>query len=239
MKSYGQYCPIAIGSELVGDRWITLILRELILGSSRFNEIARGLPGISRTLLSDRLRQLERSGLIRREGAGNGAPAYRLTPAGEDLEPVIWSLGEWAVRWRYFADPEDHQLDDAHLMWCMQNRVCFERVPPGKVVIQFEVTGHRGRMNHYWLILEHGEATACLKDPGFEPSLVMATSSRELHRIWLGRTTLAESLASGATVLSGPLELRRAFPQWFAWSQFYPVLRRYADGRGISAPGAR
>src|SRR5439155_21284927 len=117
MRSYGQYCPVAVAAELLADRWTLLIVRELMVGSHRFNEIERGLPRISRSLLSGRLRQMERAGLVERRplavGSGSG---YHLTEAGADLKPIVRELGHWAVRWA-FADPRDDQLDGGLLLW--------------------------------------------------------------------------------------------------------------------------
>ena len=118
---YGQYCPVALGSEVLAERWTPLILREMILGSTRFNEIERGLPGISRSLLHKRLIQLERRGVLERVEIGRGHE-YHLTPAGKDLESVLMSLGEWMVRWLY-REPYPEEADPITLMWWMHRRV--------------------------------------------------------------------------------------------------------------------
>ncbi|MET0490277.1 MAG: helix-turn-helix domain-containing protein, partial [Acidimicrobiales bacterium] len=133
MRDYGQYCPVALGSEVLADRWTPLILREMVLGSTRFNDIERGLPGISRSLLVQRLRHLERKEVLeRRPAAGGRGSEYHLTEAGEDLGGVIMSLGEWAVRWK-LAEPELEEVDPRVLTWWMHLRMDEERLPDRRV----------------------------------------------------------------------------------------------------------
>src|SRR5262245_42574302 len=143
MRSYGQYCPVARATEILADRWTPLIIRELLAGVSRFNEIERGLPGISRTLLAARLRGLTQAGVLERVATSNGrAIEYRLTPAGRDLQRVIDVVGEWGAHWA-FGDPRADELDPGLLLWQMRRRVHLDRLPHRRVVAQFDLRGAR------------------------------------------------------------------------------------------------
>jgi len=227
VQGYGQYCPVAVGTELVADRWTMLIVRELMVGAHRFNDIERGLPGISRTLLVDRLRRLERAGILeRRPPPGGRAAEYHLTEAGRDLERVVWSLGEWAVRWA-FADPRGDQVDGRLLLWRFRQGVRLDRVPTGRTVVRFRLTGEDPISA--WLVITPDEASVCLRHPGFREDLVVIADNRELHRVWLGRTSIGRAMAAGLVRLEGPPPLVRAFPRWFAWSPFNPSVRRAAE----------
>jgi len=173
MPDYGNYCPIALATDVVADRWTPLILRELILGNTRFNDIARCLPGISRSLLAQRLRHLERKGVVELwpspTGRGN---EYHLTPAGRDLEALVLELGRWAVDWLY-EDLRPHEVDPTVLMWWMHRRTDAAALPTQRVVIEFRFTAPE-RVT-IWMVLEHGTASVCLQHPGFEPDVFVTT----------------------------------------------------------------
>jgi DNA-binding HxlR family transcriptional regulator len=235
VPSYREYCPIAVGAEFFGDRWTPLILRELIIGSRRFNEIHRGLGRMSRTLLAQRLRELERRGVIERSvDAAGKTIEYRLTDAGRDLEPLVWALGHWAARWS-FGDPADDELDAAWLVWRLHQKVVPERLPSGRVVVQFVLSGAGG--GEGWLVLDHGASTACISDPGYEVDLVVMGDNREMHRWLLGWRSFRELLADGEARFVGPTRMARAFSSWFDTSLFAGSLRppRLPRGRGSSA----
>jgi DNA-binding HxlR family transcriptional regulator len=230
MREYGQYCPVALGSEVLADRWTPLILREMVLGSTRFNDIERGLPGISRSLLLQRLHYLERKGVVNRVPAAAGrGHEYHLTPAGLDLEPVITAIGEWAVRW-IFTEPEPHQVDPVTLTWWMHRRVAAGRTPARRVVIQFDYEGDR--QTRIWLILDRGEPSVCINHPGFEPDVIVTTDALVFTRVFAGIETLDDALAAGTVRIDGPPQLVRAFPRWFLWSPFAPAVRARAVSLG-------
>jgi DNA-binding HxlR family transcriptional regulator len=129
MARYGDYCPIAVGVDVLGDRWTPLVIRELMVGAGGFNEIHRGIPRISRTMLAQRLRLLERRGLVRREPGTRGRPGrYTLTSAGESVTPVIWAIGHWAAEW-IFADPTDQDCDGLSVMWNMHKQAIEAKLP--------------------------------------------------------------------------------------------------------------
>lgn len=218
MPSYQEYCPIAVGAEVFGDRWTPLILRELMLGSHRFNEIHRGLGRMSRTLLIGRLRELERRGIVERtvDGAGRTVE-YRLTEAGASLEPIVWALGHWASRWS-FGDPADEELDIAWLAWRLHQHVLVDRLPRQRTVVQLSADGPGG--GEAWLVLDRGGSTACSIDPGYQVDLVVMGDNRELHRWLVGWRSFRDLERAGQVRLVGPTRLARSFPSWFTPPSF-------------------
>ena len=203
-----------MGAEAIGDRWTPLVLRELICGSSRFSEIHRGVPRMSRTLLGQRLKQLERLGILERRPG----PTYHLTPAGKDLEAIVWGLGDWAMQW-HLGDPAKEHLDGAHLMWRVRQRIVDDALPDRRTVIEFNFPeAHRGR--RVWLLLDPSGSSVCERDEGFEVDLLVNADIGEFMRIWMGRSTWTDALESGKLRVQGPRDLVRAFPTWFALSPF-------------------
>ncbi|MGH2956941.1 MAG: winged helix-turn-helix transcriptional regulator [Solirubrobacterales bacterium] len=222
MRSYAQYCPIAKASEILGDRWTLLIVRELLGGASGFNELQRGLPGISRSVLTVRLRSLERAEIVeRRTGPKGRTLGYRLTPAGHDLEGVVQALGEWGVTWS-FTDPHPEELDPDLLIVWMARHVDRDELPADRTVIQFNF---RNPTKRYWMVLEPAEVSVCLQHPGFDVDLEVRVDTRTLYRVYLGRAELGGAVRAGKLVLSGPRQLQRAFGGWFTWSAFGPASR--------------
>jgi DNA-binding HxlR family transcriptional regulator len=215
MRTYAQYCPIVRAVELLGDRWTLLIVRDMLIGASRFNEISRGLPGLSRALLSRRLRQLLSAGLIVRTSEG-----YALTAAGEDLRPLVFGLADWGARYA-FGDPQPEELDPELLMWWMHGRIDtsdFTR----RAVIQIEVSDRRKK---YWLVLEPGEASVCYTDPGFDIDAVLISDITTLYRMWEGEIELREAMRAGTIDLSGARWILRGFPDWLQLSPVAPHVR--------------
>jgi DNA-binding HxlR family transcriptional regulator len=229
VREYGQYCPVSLGSEVLADRWTPLILREMVLGSTLFNDIERGLPGISRTLLAQRLRHLERKGVVHREPAvGGRGSEYHLTPAGVALEGVLMALGEWAVRWM-FAEPEPEVVDPVGLTWWMHRRVDHERLPDRRVVIEFDYRGPNATV--IWLVLDRGNPSVCVKHPGFDSDVVVRTDAVSLMRVFSGIVSLRDAIDQGSVEVVGPPSLTRSFGRWFLWSPFAPAVRaRVAHG---------
>ena len=230
MDEYRQYCPVARAAEIGADRWTPLILRELLAGSRHFNEIQRGLPGISRTLLAVRLRALEDAGvLVRRPGAQRNVSEYELTEAGCDLEGVIDRLGAWGVRWA-FADPKREELDPVLLLWKMRQRIRRDLLPPTRTVVEFEFRGRAGR--RLWLVLEPREISVCLRPPGFDADLVVTANLSDFLRVWLGRVDYAAAVRSGVIALEGSGTLTREFPRWLMWSPMAHHVRAERDRPG-------
>jgi DNA-binding HxlR family transcriptional regulator len=229
MTHHGDYCPITAGVEILGDRWTPLVIRELMVGASGFNEIHRGIPKISRTLLAQRLRQLERNGLIRREaGAPGHAGSYTLTPAGQALTPIVWAMGHWAAEW-VFGEPEDEDCDGLSIIWRLHQHAIPPNLPPKRTVLHLVLTGAGAAEG--WLILDPAAVTVCKDDPGYDVDLAVEADTVQLQRWLIGLAPFRELVASGHARLLGPSRLARAFPTWFDTSQFAPGLRRAEQRR--------
>jgi len=228
MRTYGQYCPVAKAAEIFAEPWTPLIIRELLAGVCHFNEFERGLPGISRSLLAQRLRQLERVGVVERSTrAESRGSIYQLTDAGRELQRVVDVLGEWGARWA-FGDPEPSELDPSWLLWVMRRFMNTNRLPPERVVVQFDFRGGRASRyakgsDRFWLVLEAPEATVCLTDPEFGVDLLVTADTAAFLRVFAGRLRLSEAIQDGLVHLSGEPRLVRGFPRWWAWSPFAGV----------------
>ena len=212
---------MAKASEVVAERWTPLVLRELLCGSQRFNDLHRGVPLMSRTLLTRRLRELEDAGVIERR-EGSGGREYHLTPAGEELRPIIEQLGAWGHRW-VRRDVEGEDLDPSLLMWDVRRRIDGTALPDRRVVVRFDLRGV-SRAHHaqrtWWLVLERDEVDLCLKDPGFPEDLTVDADLGALTRVWLGRLAWTEATRTGLLRTEGPRALVRAFPGWLGLSTF-------------------
>jgi DNA-binding HxlR family transcriptional regulator len=228
MSGYGQFCPIAKAAEIIAERWTPLVLRELICGSTRFNDLRRGVPLMSSSLLSQRLKSLCDAGIVERRPAGGGrAFEYHLSEAGRELAPLITLMGEWGARWvRSQLKPED--LDVTLLMWDMHRTVRPECFPARRVVVGFEVTDVAQGKRRWWLVSEGDAADLCMTDPGFEVDLFLFADLRTLTAIWTGDLTVGRALASGALEVDGPPELRRCLEAWLGLSAFAAVRSRRA-----------
>lgn len=229
MQKYRQYCPVARASEIVADRWTPLIVRELVLGSHRFNDIERGLPGISRSLLAARLRDLEDSGVVERlPRAQSKIAEYHLTGAGRDLKAVIEALGAWGVRWA-FGDPTPDDLDAGLLVWKIHQRVNRELLPDARTVVEFDFTGEKGR--RVWLLLEPREVSVCVAPPGFDPDIIVRADLALFYRIWFGEVEYDAAVRCGALVVEGVPALVKQLPRWLMWSPMARFVReRERDG---------
>lgn len=228
-KSYRQFCPVAKAAEIIAERWTPLVIRELLAGSHRFNDLRRGVPLISPSLLSQRLKFLEDQGLVERRVTANGEAAdYHLTRAGEELLPVIEALGTWGKRWvRREAEAED--LDPGLLMWDIHRRLNVDRFPDRRSVLKFELTDVPSKARNYWLVIDHGKVDICLKDPGFEVDLYIAVDLRTLTAVWLGDTTLDKATRSDAMVLHGQRPMIRHFKMSLKLSVFAAIERKASE----------
>ena len=226
-SGYGQFCPVAVASEVFAERWTPIILRELFAGSDQFNQIHRGIPLISRALLASRLRDLEAAGVITMESLPGGhGHRYVLTAAGMEFRPIIEALGEWGQRWTVRVQPQN--LHAGFLMWNVRRRIAHELLPERRVVLNFRFDGvpatYKGA-KVFWMVLEHGQVDLCIDDPGFEVDLYVEADLAAMASVWIGDRTFDAALRSKAIRVTGPRELARAFPSWLMLSHFAPVPR--------------
>ncbi len=219
MHRYGQFCPIAKSAEIVGDPWSILIVREMLLGSSRFNALQRGLPRISPTVLNTRLKELEERGVIvKRRLDGQRGHEYRLTAAGRELAGVVEALAIWGMRWaRDEMGPDD--LDVSFLMFDIQRRIDKKALPEGENVLCFQFTDVKNKnFRHWWLICQGSEVDLCYEDPGKDVDCYVTSSSRDMIYIWMGDIPLSKALKTGSVQLTGERHLCRTFQKWFTLS---------------------
>ena len=220
--SYHQFCPVAKAMELLDERWTLLIVRELVTGSERFNELRRGVPRMSPTLLSKRLSQLVRAGVVDRRDDGNDV-RYVLTTAGRELQPVVEALGAWGIRW--IGEIGDEDLDPKLLLWDMRRNIDYTSVPPGRTVVQFRFPDAAAGTRDWWLVINSQETDVCDADPGHPVAVTVTGSLRRIVEVWRGDVKWPDALRSGALTIHGPAALRRAVPRWFTLSNFAPVAR--------------
>jgi DNA-binding HxlR family transcriptional regulator len=216
-KGYGQFCPVAKAAEVIGDRWNPLVLREMLYGNRYFNDISRGVPSMSRALLVQRLKELEKAGIIvsQEKEAGKGSE-YVLTPEGEALRPIIEAMGVWAQLWGGEQIPSE-ELDDALLMWGIKRRINLQAIPSQKIVLQFDFRGlpkgHKTQRS-YWIVIEDGEVDMCLKNPGFETNVLISADLSVFTHVWMGYSPLDSALKQGTVCFEGDRNLVRQIPVW-------------------------
>lgn len=236
---YGQYCPLALAAERLCQRWTVLIISRLIDGCSHFNEIHRGVPRISPSLLSRRLAELEYAGIVERKKTANGGGCeYFLTEAGKDLEPIIDTMAVWGQHWARDMTTDD--LDPGFLAWSMHRRLDTSAMPPGRTVIAFEFSGAPRDCRRFWLINDHGTVDMCLKPPGFEVDLYVYANLRRFIETWRGFRDLRRELRTGHIRLHGPRPLEKQFPAWLMLSALAPYPRRQGGAeQRLSSAGQR
>lgn len=233
MPGHVEYCPIAVGVEILGDQWTPLVIRELSVGAGGFNEIARGLPRLSRTLLAQRLRMLERRGLVHKADAPRGQQVrYSLTPSGTALSSVVWSLGQWAAEWT-FGDPSEEECDGLTLMWRMHQCAVTGVLPERRTVVHLVLTGAGAAEG--WLDIDDGVVTVCREAPGRGVDLGVEAQTAHMLRWLLGVSSFRELRMGGLVRLIGPPNLARDFPDWFNTTVFAESLRRASlrSGQGV------
>jgi DNA-binding HxlR family transcriptional regulator len=228
MRGYGQFCPISATAEVLTERWTPLVVRELWCGSTRFNEIGRGVPQMSPSVLSARLKSLEHAGVLQRCDTDDGIE-YLLTEAGQELGPILLSMGKWGQRWvRGDANPDN--LDASLLVWDMHRNVIAEHLPDRRVVVSFRLDGSIDQRRHFWLVLEPDAVDVCLSDPGFEGDLHVNAHVASMVAYWMGSANWNELVRSGSIELEGRPTMVRAFPTWFTRSALADVpLARTSD----------
>lgn len=220
--SYGQFCPVAMAAEILCSRWTLVLLRELISGSTRFNELRRGVPRMSPALLSKRLKDLEAAGIVmRRRTTGEaGTFEYRLTKAGEDLRPVIEAVGSWGQRW-IETDASLKNLDPNLLMWDIRRNIDPKPMPQKRSVIEVIFGNLPKAQRAWWLVVQPGqEVDLCSADPGFDVDLYLATDLKTMTEIWMGYVTAARAKREGRLTITGSRQLEASLTSWLSLSKF-------------------
>ena len=221
---YGQYCPVALATEILGERWTILVVLALLDGVNRFNDLQRALPRISATMLSQRLRSLEEAGVLEKRPASSGkGHEYSLTEAGRDLEGAVMALGHWGQRWA--RDMELDDMDPRHLAWSMHLRMNVDAMPAGRTVLQFEFTGAPDDCKRFWIVHTDGQVDMCIEHPGFDVDLRIKSDLRRFVEAWRGIRSLKAELAAGRIRLEGPRGLMQSFPDWLLLSALAHVER--------------
>lgn len=226
--SYGQFCPVAMAAEVFCSRWTALVLREMLCGSTRFNDLRRGLPLMSPTLLSKRLKELEQAGVIYAvPAAQGGGNEYKLTQAGEELREVVLSLGFWGQRW-VESSVSLKNLDPSLLMWDMRRNLKPDPLPPRRCTISFQYPELDAARRSWWLVVDRGTVDLCNADPGFDVDLFVRSSLRTMTAVWMGMTTVAKEVADGSIELIGDKAIARSMQDWLGFSVFAKEKRRVA-----------
>lgn len=225
-RSYGQFCPVAMAAEVLCTRWTVVLLREMVAGSTRFNDLRRGVPRMSPALLVQRLKDLELAGVIRRvAGRESGVFEYHLTPAGREVETMVEAMGQWGQRW-VTTELTLQKLDASLLMWDMRRKLDLEPMPRRRSVIQFLYAEQEPVDRSWWLIVEPDAEKSgapvdlCSVDPGFDVDLYVATDLRTMTAIWMGLDTVRAALDSGRMHLTGDPELVSNMQSWLGLSPF-------------------
>ncbi len=229
-SGYNQFCPVSMAAEIVCSRWTLLVLRELMLGSTRFNELRRGLPGMSPALLSKRLKELEAAGVVIHVATEceSGVLEYRLSEAGSELRPIIEAIGVWGHRW-VTTEATLKNRDANLLMWDIRRNINADPMPSRRNTIQFIFNDRPPSERNYWLVVEPGnEVDLCLVDPGFDVDLYVSTDLRTMTEIWLGYTAIGPASEDGRFVLIGNSKLAAGLRTWLKLSVFANVEKEVA-----------
>ena len=213
MKSYGQFCPVAKAAELFCERWTALILRDLVLGSTRFSELQRGVPLMSPTLLSRRLKQLEAEGIVERRPVETGrGSTYHLTPAGAEFAPLVEALGVWGQRWSR-RELVEGEIDIGLLIWGPERSVdagAFD----GRAVVQVSFNDQPAGKTNWWFLNQDGACELCVSDPGFGIDLHLACSLADMIYLYRGDLPLSRAVASDRLEVTGTAAMRKRLAAW-------------------------
>ncbi len=228
--SYNQFCPVAMAAEVLGARWTLLLLRELVSGSTRFNDLRRGVPRMSPALLSKRLKELEAAGIVTRSPVGSetGLYEYLLTDAGRELKPVIEAIGCWGHRW-IDLEASLGNLDPNLLMWDMRRNIDPTPMPQRRNTIQVIFRDLPETRRNWWLVVEPGPCVdLCSVDPGFDVDLYLSTDLRTMTEIWMGHTTIGRAKEQGSLLITGDRRLESDVGAWMRLSQFARIEKKVA-----------
>lgn len=228
LGSYGQFCPVAMTAEVICSRWTALVLREMLCGSTRFNDLRRGVPLMSPTLLSKRLKELEQAGIISAEPTGQpGVSDYKLTAAGEDLRGVVMAMGVWGQRW-LDSNATLRNLDPTLLMWDIRRSLDLASLPPRRCVFSFVYPEMPAAKRSFWLIVDGRTVDLCQSDPGFDVDLYVRASLRSMTSVWMGLSTVRKEIDAGQIEVTGDKTLAKSMQQWLGLSGFAGEKKRVA-----------
>lgn len=226
--SYGQFCPVAMAAEIICTRWTVLVLRELAAGTTRFNDLRRGLPRMSPALLSQRLKELEDAGVVVRRASRRdvGVQEYHLTESGRELAPIVEAIGGWGQRW-VESELSLQRLDAQLLMWDMRRNLNTDPMPEKRCVVQFQFSDAQEKLKNWWVIVEPGfEVDLCGIDPGHDVDLYVSTDLRTMTAIWMGYDTVRRALSDDRLLLTGNRSLASKMQAWLGLSPLAKVERR-------------
>ena len=235
-KRYGQFCPVALAAEILAERWTPLVVRELLCGSVRFNDLQRGVPRMSSALLARRLKELQFAGIVERRRGAGGSFEYHLTPAGRELFPVVEKMGLWAQRWLRHDLVDTANLDSDLLMWDIRRNVLASTPPrEPRYVAEFRLSGVPISRRRYWLVFERGTLDLCYRNPGFEVDVFVEASLRALTEVWLGHVPVERAIRDGRLRLDGSRADIAGFRKWFRLSMFAAAGREPAGQSELAA----
>jgi DNA-binding HxlR family transcriptional regulator len=227
---YKQFCPVAMASEILGARWTLVLLRELVVGPARFNELRRGVPRMSPALLSKRLKDLEKAGIVSRTKVAREPDAYEyaLTASGEELRPIIEAIGLWGHRW-IETEASLKNLDPNLLMWDMRRNIDPNPMPARRTTIQVILSDLEAAQKNWWLIVAPGcEVDLCSVDPGFDVDLYVSATLRTMTEVWMGYVPLARAKEEGKLLVTGEKRLEADLGSWLRLSSFAKAQRMVA-----------
>ena len=216
MKGYGQFCPVAKATEVLGEKWTPLIIRELLSDDQSFNNLRKGVPLMSPSLLSSRLKSLEAAGIVNRHKTDHGV-MYSLTEAGEELRPIVEALGVWGQRWAR-SDMSRDDLDPSLLMWDMHRNIDTSYFGTDRRVLRFEYVDYPSKMRLWWLVVTGDNVDICLKDPGYDVDLFVQTRLKTMTQIWVGDLSVSKAKRDKLIRVSGNTELNRSMAAWIGCS---------------------
>ncbi|WP_420349803.1 winged helix-turn-helix transcriptional regulator [Pelagibius sp.] len=228
--SYQQFCPVSMAAEILCTRWTMVLVRELVAGTTRFNELRRGMPRMSPALLSKRLKELEDNGIVKKVPVPGepGVMEYHLTPSGKELGPIVDAMGIWGQRWTE-TQPQLEKLDAGLLMWDMRRNIRVPELPRQRSVIQFIYPERRPTERNWWLVVDPKEGVdLCMVEPGFDVDLFVQADLRTMTAVWMGLETLAKAIKDDRIVLTGDKALQKNMLNWLGLNQLASVPKQVA-----------
>lgn len=225
-NKYGQICPLAMASDFLCTRWTLLVLRELILGSSSFNDISRGVPRMSRTLLSSRLKELTKLGIINKNKTQDSKHLkYVLTPAGLALKNVVFSMADWGQEWLEI-DLELDNLECDHLIWSICRTAQPHPVMPKLFVVEILFTDQPKKTQKSWLIFENNEVDLCIIDRDFDVDVQILSTAATLAKVWTGCSEFKHEVKAKNLVLHGEPKYTSIAAVWLGQSRLAEIKKQ-------------